>query len=229
MTKIICISDTHRQHNKVVVPPGDILIHAGDWSYDMYERPDSVAFTEFLQWYESQPHKHKILVAGNHDQLLEMNPELARSLMDTHAPSVKYLEDSGTVAGGLSIWGSPMTPTFYDWSFNRDRGLPIKLHWELIPEKVDILVTHGPAYSIGDKNYHDARVGDKDLLEAIIRVKPKVHICGHVHGGHGRVRFHCGDGHEVTCYNVSICDEKYRPRREATVFNINSGEPDDIK
>lgn len=31
------------------------------------------------------------------------------------------LEDSGTEIGGLQFWGSPVSPRFFDWAFNRTR------------------------------------------------------------------------------------------------------------
>jgi Icc-related predicted phosphoesterase len=51
---------------------------------------------------------------------------------------------------------------------------------------VDILVTHGPPYSILDRSpgaLHPA--GCPQLLEAVTRLKPKLHVFGHVHGAHG--------------------------------------------
>ena len=52
---------------------------------------------------------------------------------------------------GIKIWGSPITPYFYGWAYNRNRGEEIKKHWDLIPDDIDILVTHGPAFGIMDK------------------------------------------------------------------------------
>lgn len=58
-TRIVCISDTH--NNTPKLPPGDVLIHAGDLtnqgSYDELER--SVA------WLEKAPFEAKIVVAGS--------------------------------------------------------------------------------------------------------------------------------------------------------------------
>lgn len=31
--KIVCISDTHTKHQEVILPKGDLLIHAGDVSW----------------------------------------------------------------------------------------------------------------------------------------------------------------------------------------------------
>lgn len=222
MTKIIAISDTHAQHSKVIVPEGDILIHAGDWSFDTYNKPNSVAFIEFLQWFESQPHKHKVLVAGNHDQLLEKNPDIAMYMMEYHAPNVTYLQDSEVTMEGLTIWGSPMTPTFYNWSFNRKSGPEIAKHWKKIPKNIDVLVTHGPALGILDKSRSSAirRCGCKDLYDALLVTKPLVHIFGHIHGGYGQMTLQHEDGAKTDCRNVAICNEHYVPTRPATVIEL---------
>lgn len=28
--RIVCVSDTHGQHDRTTLPPGDVLVHAGD-------------------------------------------------------------------------------------------------------------------------------------------------------------------------------------------------------
>lgn len=39
---------------------------------------------------------------------------------------------------------SPRQPWFYGWGFNLPRGQALLEKWNLIPEGVDILITHGP-------------------------------------------------------------------------------------
>lgn len=62
---VVCVSDTH--NSQPVLPDGDILIHAGDMT-------QSGSFKELqvtLDWLNAQPHPHKIVIAGNHDKLLD--------------------------------------------------------------------------------------------------------------------------------------------------------------
>ena len=61
--KVICIADTHNQHEQLVIPPGDVIIHAGDFT-EAGTREETM---NFLAWFSNLPHPHKILVAGNHD------------------------------------------------------------------------------------------------------------------------------------------------------------------
>lgn len=217
MPILILVSDTHGHHSQVVVPQGDILIHCGDCTDDIGQ----AALRSFLQWFEGQSAPRKILVAGNHCGAFEKWPDLAQAMVKEVAPSVTYLQDSGVEIAGLKFWGSPVTPTFYNWHFNRDRGAEIKRYWDMIPDDIDILVTHGPARGYLDWSpYGKEHVGCDDLLEAIKRVKPKVHACGHVHGGYGTKVL---DHEDKTCtvlINASICNEQYAPVNKPWVVNV---------
>ena len=69
---IDCISDTHTLHKKILLPGGDILIHAGDCSNGSELEPA----LEFLDWFKEQNYAHRLLVPGNHDTIFELIPEL---------------------------------------------------------------------------------------------------------------------------------------------------------
>jgi predicted phosphodiesterase len=201
--RVICISDTHLVHEetRIEIPDGDVLIHAGDATY----RGSEMEVYKFLKWFSALPHKNKIFIAGNHDWLFDSHPEKAAMLL-SQFPSVTYLQDSETIVNGFRIYGSPHQPWFYDWAFNLKRGPEIKAKWDLIPEGIDVLITHGPPYGFGDKVPNGELVGCVDLLEALKRVKPKLHVCGHIHLGHGLYTTPEG----VIVANSSICDERYK-------------------
>jgi hypothetical protein len=101
--RIVCISDTHGLHRKVTVPESDLLIHAGDF---MRTGISLEEIADFNDWLGEQPHRYKIVVAGNHDLLFEMTPDNAME----HLTNAVYLENEGIVLGGVTFWGSPMTP-----------------------------------------------------------------------------------------------------------------------
>lgn len=203
MPRIVCISDTHLVHEetRLNIPDGDILLHAGDTTY----RGSEMEVYKFLKWFSSLPHKHKIFVAGNHDWLFQTEPEKAAMLL-SQFPNITYLEDSMVEVEGLKIWGAPWQPWFYDWAFNLGRGAEIKEKWDLIPDGTDVLITHGPPYGFGDKVPSGELVGCVDLRDTIERVKPKLHVCGHIHLGHGL--YNTPEG--VIVANASICDERYK-------------------
>jgi predicted phosphodiesterase len=204
MTRIVCISDTHGLHDQIVVPDGDILIHAGDCT----NRGIPTELVGFLTWFAAMPHRHKILIAGNHDWLFEKDPTMAGALLRKHAPSVRYLNDSGVELDRLKIWGSPVQPAFYDWAFNRHRGQEIQIHRNLIPQNTDVLVTHGPPAGILDLTASGQRAGCADLARAIAKMtRLRLSVFGHLHLEGGRQQRSAG----VTYANASVCDEDYRP------------------
>lgn len=181
--RVVAISDTHGEHEAVDLPDGDLLVHAGDFC--RWGTLDEVE--EFLAWFRARPHRHKVLVAGNHDIAVEKMRDAARALIPAN---VVYLEDAEATVGGLRVWGSPWTPIFYHWAFMLPRGAALRERWDRIPAGIDILVTHGPPYGHGDLAAaygarHPRAVGCVELLAAVRRVRPRLHVFGHIHEGHG--------------------------------------------
>jgi Icc-related predicted phosphoesterase len=204
--RIVCISDTHNQ--KVTVPDGDLLIHAGDAT--LQGTVDEII--EFNAWFSALPHKHKIFIAGNHDWLFQLQPAIARSLLDK---GVVYLQDSSTVVEGLNIYGSPWQPRFYDWAFNLNRGSEMAEKWELIPAQTDILITHGPPNRILDLTMQGDHAGCEELIKKVEEIRPRVHIFGHIHEGHGTL-----EKSGTRFVNASNCDEGYRLVNAPIVFDL---------
>ncbi len=197
--KIVFISDTHGQHAAVRLPNGDVLIHAGDFMTHG-DRLSEIA--SFNHWLSMQPHRHKIVIAGNHDLLFESDPLLARAQLT----AATYLENSAVEIEGLRFWGSPQQPRFLDWAFNVDRGPAIRRYWDMIPGETDILITHGPPFGILDTiTPSGEHLGCEELTVAVQRVRPQLHVFGHIHGGHGKCE---QDG--IRYVNASILDENYR-------------------
>jgi Icc-related predicted phosphoesterase len=73
-----------------------------------------------------------------------------------------------------------------DWAFNLPRGRALADKWALIPEGIDVLVTHGPPHGIGDRGPVAGRLGCEDLLARVKRVAPRLHLFGHIHQDRGR-------------------------------------------
>ncbi len=196
--RIVCLSDTHGRHDELEVPAGDVLVHAGDFT--MRGRgPEVRSFGEFLA---RQPHRHKVVVAGNHDFLFEDEPEHARALLG----DVTYLCDSGVTVEGLSLWGSPWQPRFHDWAFNLDPGPALAAKWARVPSGVDVLVTHTPPFGVLDVTSRGPAVGCEDLGRELARIGPKLHVFGHIHEARGVVR-----RGETLHVNACNCNLQYRP------------------
>ena len=208
MPRIVCLSDTHNCTHEIEVPDGDILIHAGDAT--IRGTVDEVA--AFNRWFKRLPHPHKIFVAGNHDWLFELDNEQARSLLD---PTIIYLQDSSVEIDGVSIYGSPWQPRFFDWAFNLDRGSQMAEKWAMIPDEIDILITHGPPHGILDRTPNGDYAGCEELNKRIEQVRPAVHVFGHIHLGYGTLQ---RDGTRFV--NACICDEEYAPSNAPIVVDM---------
>lgn len=215
--KIVAISDTHGSHHDVKVPHGDWLIHAGDFS----PQGGITDTIHFLNWFNAQPHSRKILIAGNHDWLAEKDPGVFQTIIRGY-PDIIYLQDSSVMVDGLRVHGSPMTPTFYNWAFNRDRGEEIKHHWDMIPDGLDVLITHGPPHGICDEAYRvgyntTEHTGCRDLMDAVLRTAPKLHLFGHIHYS-GQTSY---IGPKTTFANVSQMNEAYLIWGKPMVFEFD--------
>ncbi len=173
MVRIVAIADTHTFHDELVVPPGDLLVHAGD----LCRGGELDELEATLRWMRAQPHPHKLLVAGNHDWPFVHEPAAARALLG----EVVYLQDQGATVAGLRVWGSPWQPAYNDWAFNLPRGEALAARWALIPAGLDLLVTHGPPAGIGDGSGMKVRAGCADLRARVAEVAPLVHLFGHIH------------------------------------------------
>ncbi len=207
--RIVAISDTHGQHEKLDLPGGDLLIHAGDIS----GRGEEQEVENFLLWVAKQNFAHKLFIAGNHDFYFERETEA--EIRIKIPKEIIYLKDEGATINGLKFWGSPVTPWFFDWAFNRRRGHEIARHWEMIEVDTDILVTHGPMFRRLDRNSKGEHVGCKDLLLRSKELKLKTHIFGHIHEAYGTME---SDG--IKFINASVVNERYELINEPIVIDL---------
>lgn len=168
------MADTHLYHRELVVPDGDVLIHAGDLCRGGQLRELAIA----LDWLGELPHREKLVVAGNHDWAFLRERESAKRLLP---PRVSYLEDSAVSLRGVRFWGSPWQPEFCDWAFNLPRGAALAQVWARMPEDTNVLITHGPPAGIGDAVSVARREGCADLLARVRGVRPALHVFGHIH------------------------------------------------
>ena len=205
---LVCIGDTHGFHRKLTLPPGDTLIHSGDFDGRSVEEID-----DFNAWLGSLPFEHKIVIAGNHDLLFDRDPKLARA----HLTEAIYLQDSGVTIEGVKFWGSPVNSVGGDWAFSRERLVKIRKHWDLIPDDTDVLITHEPPYGTLDKPHIMAKhAGCQYLLGAVLRIKPRLHVFGHIHGGYGRESAWSG----MTLVNCAVVDNSRTLANPPTVIEL---------
>ena len=218
--RIVCLSDTHRQHGHMLhrVPEGDVLVHAGDMCMggQVWEIEDTA------KWLAQLPHPHKVVIAGNHDWPLVRDAALAKNLLKD--AGIMYLEDSEVVIDGVKFYGSPWTPMFFNWAFMKNRGKELAEVWAKIPEDVKVLITHGPPYGVLDRTLYptgkpDTHAGCEDLTKELLthRIRPKLHVFGHIHYDYG---VHDKSVLLTTFVNAAICNEEYEPVHKPIVIDL---------
>ncbi|GHT78805.1 hypothetical protein AGMMS50262_21810 [Bacteroidia bacterium] len=186
--KILFLSDTHTQHRQLKnLPDADVLVHGGDVSAMDFKTPAAAAeqnTQDFIEWFSSLNYKHKIFIAGNHD--LYFASKTRAEIQQTLPENTYYLCDSSVEIEGVNFWGSPYSPVFHNfWAFNEERGAKMARHWALITENTDVLLTHCPPFGILDKTENGEHIGCADLLKAVQKIQPKLHLFGHVHESYG--------------------------------------------
>ena len=150
--RIVAVADTHLFHEELRIPPGDVFVHAGD----MCRKGNPEELGRVAAWIRGLPHRHKVVIAGNHDWAFALTPPLAREIL---GEGIVYLEDSEATIEGFRFWGSPWQPEYNDWAFNLPRGAELAAKWAAIPEGIDILITHGPPAGLGDRSSTGGRGG----------------------------------------------------------------------
>ncbi len=213
--KIIHVSDTHGIFSQINMPNGDLLIHSGDWT-NVGSIKEIIQFNAALGKIKDKFKHGIILVPGNHDWLAERDPSLCRTLLT----NATVLIDQEITIEDIRIYGSPHSPAFCNWAFNLPRGPAIRSKWDMIPNGIDILITHGPPMGVRDwvmrQNGVIEHLGCEELLEAVLRVRPQFHLFGHIHYANGCDTSILG----ITFINSSICNEQYKAVQEPHVFEL---------
>ena len=212
--KLICFSDTHLNSLPELLKgqEADLFIFAGD----ALSRGD---WREWRQFYSDlklvrKQCKDFVTVFGNHDFYVEENPQLVREeLADI---GIHLLMGEEVTIQGLRIYGEPHVPQFYDWAFMKSEEKLVYVY-DQIPEGLDILVTHGPAYGILDKNARGEYCGSVSLKNKLFSMErpAKIHISGHLHESWGYF-----DSGKIKHYNVSILDDNYMWTNSVTEIEI---------
>ena len=147
---ILHLSDTHSQHRQLTkLPDADVIVHSGDFTMAGTERE----VFDFINWFCDLPYRHKIFIAGNHDDCL-YGAELSGLDDNCH-----YLCNSGINIEGIKFYGVPMF-------MEDDMTRKYKEYLSGIPNDTDVLVTHQPPAGILDYDGH-RHYGSLELFEKI--------------------------------------------------------------
>ncbi|EEP77194.1 predicted protein [Uncinocarpus reesii 1704] len=209
-TRFVCVSDTHGYSTADAgfrLPKGDVLIHAGD----ITNRGSAEELDRSLKWISAADFEVKIVIAGNHDILLDPNYPENNGLPSTDRPRelpTMYFEGDMSSQfvylnheakeiclakpngpkSVFKVFGSPYSPLLEGWGFGYRPDQANSL-WDDIPGDTDVLITHTPP-----EDHLDIRKGKSVGCEALRRrlgeVRPRLAVCGHVHESRGYHRVH---------------------------------------
>ena len=173
---IFAFSDTHGNHRKLQVPENvDIVICAGDAVEDNLVGDE---YDDFIEWFSTLPCKWKIFVPGNHELSFVLG-QADGIVQRMKEKGITVLEDAIEDCDGVIIASISDNSSISD---------------EDIPDDIDIVVTHNPPFGILDEN-----MGSVNILDFILKAKPKYHLFGHIHSTAGEnVQFG-----ETKCINIA--------------------------
>jgi len=242
--KIACVSDVHGKLAAVQWPKADVLILGGDILPNLSRVLNSDVFMQTM-WLEETfapliqklldkgVYDHIVMTPGNHDKVFAYNEKEARAILNRIRGSFHLLINEDAIIDGKVFWGSPMSRWFYGqhWVFNfpdhNANFARARAHsrncWELIPDDVEVLITHGPALGILDECANGDLAGCPWLKERMCELKNlKLHVVGHIHEAAGQKMWSPSplSQSEIICVNASICTLAYKPTNLAQVVTI---------
>jgi Icc-related predicted phosphoesterase len=214
--RIVATSDCHGKLAQAKLPPGDVLVLAGDILADA---PDDAA--DPVGWQVERlreldallcelPYRAVVLVAGNHDGVLQKRPELGPALR-----GARYLEDQACEVEGVRFYGSPWQPGLWHHPFFLSDGPESYRTFARIPTDTQVLVTHSPPWGILDRWDPSFGIGSRMLRARVAALRPAIHIFGHIHPSYGTrevggTRF----------YNAALCDHEGAPVNAPHVIDL---------
>lgn len=178
--RLLLFSDLHADRPAARALAGsavdiELLVGAGDFTNGR----DTAALPVCLDVLRGTG-KPAVLVPGNNESADEL-AAACRGWAGCHV-----LHGSGTVVNGITFYGVgggiPVTP-FGSWSYDFDEHQGAAL-LAAAPAGC-VLVVHSPPMGVVDVSSRGGSIGSTAVRDAIIRVRPRLVVCGHVHGSNG--------------------------------------------
>eukprot|EP00026_Physarum_polycephalum_P006958 Phypoly_transcript_07011.p1 GENE.Phypoly_transcript_07011~~Phypoly_transcript_07011.p1 ORF type:complete len:472 (+),score=62.51 Phypoly_transcript_07011:66-1418(+) len=235
MVRVVTISDTHNETKNLKLPWGHILVHAGDVLTESGLRHvkqkkggeklevtvtpyGTDLFTKFASWFGALPHPHKVLIAGNHDWVMQAmgSAEIVKVLekYSVNPKSIAYLEHEEAVVGPVKVFGSP----FAYWGSHNNAFMTKMSDYSSMTKDTHIMVTHYPAILPKEEGRFRE---DRDIVDAMVRCKTLLHVGGHCHWAHG---LYLSSKKSIPCVVASVCDSKWQ--NPLSLVGKDRGDPD---
>jgi len=178
--RLLLFSDLHADRPATLAlaragADADLLVGAGDFTNGR----DTAALRTCLDSLRTA-RKPTVLVPGNN----ESADELAAASRGW--PGCHVLHGTGAVVNGVPFYGVgggiPVTP-FGSWSYDFDERQGAAL-LAAAPAGC-VLVVHSPPKGVVDVSSRGGSIGSTAVRDAVERVRPRLVVCGHVHGSNG--------------------------------------------
>lgn len=175
--RILAFSDLHMSRARAAdlvaaSPDADLVIGAGDYCNMRQGLDDAMGMLTGID-------APMVLVPGN--------AESEQELRAAAGPGVTVLHGQAFEIDGLRLfglgYGIPVTP-FGAWSCDMDEEAA-RAHLAHCAV-ADVFVMHSPPYGIVDRTSKGVSVGSRAIHDAIVRVQPKLALCGHIHDSWGQ-------------------------------------------
>lgn len=189
--RLVLVSDTHERHFGILLPPCDAVLHSGDILASSRWAPQSHAedvLRDFGNWLRATSCSSRFVIAGNHDYWIErLGQEAVQELLGDGVQHLEFSSGSFTVELDassesqveVSVFGAPVSAgSSPNRAFQHAEALQ-QLETSL-PNKSDILMTHGPLLS-------GSRKGLPAIAKVLERLQPSLHVCGHLHWRWGAI------------------------------------------
>ena len=228
--RIAVMSDNHGILPQIMDEGIELLLICGD--IVPLSLQDDMVLTKwwfkdkFKEWAENLPVEKVVFIAGNHDIMIERDPDWFKIEFPKHN-KVTYLHHelyeyiSTQDSKVYSIFGTPYCKIFGNWAFMRGYNALETLYDE-IPNNVDILISHdspilgGLGFINQSVRWGNQEAGNGILTDAILSKRPKYFFSGHIHSGIHQLQEIDG----IHMANVSIVDEYYENVYRPLILDI---------
>jgi predicted phosphodiesterase len=202
--RLVVISDTHGLEEQLPnpLPPGDVLLHLGDFTADGEGRSNCVRqkLDDFGTWMAAQPYATKLVVRGNHDP---------RDWRPPNDGNITYV----TKCTRLSIQGFDFVLLPHGAAANGG------MHWNKSivssakggDNNAMIIASHVPPLGLLDRTLSGENVGSRHWLRYLEKARPALWLCGHIHEGRGCVQVTTGRNNQTTTMVVNAANANDGP------------------
>ena len=217
--KLFVTSDLHGKIEGLDPQGADLVLMAGDiapiHSLDAFGICRQAEWVSdcFCAWCRKYPDVQFRFIPGNHDWFATDRNLLSEIRWPDNA---RMLVDEADEVCGLKLYGTPWVPYINGcWAFETTDDSQLDEHFSLIPDGLDILLTHAPPRLPRQKidvslQWNSPHFGSPALTKSIKRAKPCYVFCGHIHtGDHRPIPLRHSNGRLTMVRNVSRIDENY--------------------